>query len=169
MAWLTGWTWVWVGSGSWWWTGKPGMLQYMGSWSIGHDWATELNWVIKSTQDRLIEKKKTILMHTHRASWKWSLRSSQSRQLLDILDRKQYICEKLTWQRNKCVLSMGWFVVAVIVAVCLFVCLAALGLCCRARAPGCSAQVFSDWRLALLAGFLSLHCAGFVALRQVGS
>ena len=27
MASLTQWTWVWAGSGSWWWTGKPGMLQ----------------------------------------------------------------------------------------------------------------------------------------------
>ena len=30
MASLTQWTWVWVSSGSWWWTGKPGMLQSMG-------------------------------------------------------------------------------------------------------------------------------------------
>ena len=37
------WTWVWVSSGSWWWTGKPGMLQSMGSQEVGHDWATELN------------------------------------------------------------------------------------------------------------------------------
>ena len=36
------WTWVWVGSGSWWWTGKPGMLQSMGSQRVGHDWVTEL-------------------------------------------------------------------------------------------------------------------------------
>ena len=40
----TRWTWIWVGSGSWWWTGKPGMLQSMGSQRVGHDWATELNW-----------------------------------------------------------------------------------------------------------------------------
>ena len=40
----TQWTWVWVNSGSWWWTGKPGMLQFMGSQRVGHDWATELNW-----------------------------------------------------------------------------------------------------------------------------
>ena len=39
------WTWVWVNSESWWWTGKPGVLQSMGSQRIGHDWATELNWV----------------------------------------------------------------------------------------------------------------------------
>ena len=44
MASLTQWTWVWVSSGSWWWIGKPGMLQSMGSQRVRHDWATELNW-----------------------------------------------------------------------------------------------------------------------------
>ena len=44
MASLSWWTWVWVRSGSWWWTGKPGVLQSMGSQRVGHDWATELNW-----------------------------------------------------------------------------------------------------------------------------
>ena len=29
---------------SWWWTGRPGVLQFMGSQRVGHDWATELNW-----------------------------------------------------------------------------------------------------------------------------
>ena len=38
----TWWTWVWVNSGSWWWTGKPGVLQSMGSQRVGHDWV--LNW-----------------------------------------------------------------------------------------------------------------------------
>ena len=42
MASPTRWTWVWVSSGSWWWTGKPGVLQSMGSQRVGHDWATEL-------------------------------------------------------------------------------------------------------------------------------
>ena len=32
------WTWVWVSSGSWWWTGKPGVLQFMGSQRVEHDW-----------------------------------------------------------------------------------------------------------------------------------
>ena len=41
---LTRWTWVWVKSGSWWWTGRPGMLQFMGSQRVRHDWTTELNW-----------------------------------------------------------------------------------------------------------------------------
>ena len=44
MASLTRWTWVWVNSRSWWWTERPGMLQFMGSQRVGHDWVTELNW-----------------------------------------------------------------------------------------------------------------------------
>ena len=44
MASLTQWTWVWVNSRSWWWTGRLGMLQFMGSQRVGHDWVTELNW-----------------------------------------------------------------------------------------------------------------------------
>ena len=44
MASPTQWTWVWVESGSWWWTGRPGMLQFMGLQRVGHRWATELNW-----------------------------------------------------------------------------------------------------------------------------
>ena len=44
MASPTQWTWVWVNFGSWWWTGRPGVLQFMGSQRVRHDWATELNW-----------------------------------------------------------------------------------------------------------------------------
>ena len=45
MRWLDGqWTWVWVNSRSWWWTGRPGVLWFLGSQRVGHDWATELNW-----------------------------------------------------------------------------------------------------------------------------
>ena len=44
MASLTQWTRVWVNSGSWWWTRRLGILQFMGSQRVGHDWATELNW-----------------------------------------------------------------------------------------------------------------------------
>ena len=40
----TQWTWVWVGSTCWWWTGRPGVLQFMGSQRVRHDWVTELNW-----------------------------------------------------------------------------------------------------------------------------
>ena len=44
---LTWWTWVWASSESWWWTGKPGVLQSMGSQRVRHDWDTELtDWLI---------------------------------------------------------------------------------------------------------------------------
>ena len=44
MASLTWCTWVWVNFGRWWWTGRPGVLWFMGSQRVGHDWATKLNW-----------------------------------------------------------------------------------------------------------------------------
>ena len=48
MRWLDGITtqrtWVWVNSRSWWWTGRPVMMQSMGSQRVRHDWVTELNW-----------------------------------------------------------------------------------------------------------------------------
>ena len=47
MASLTQWTWVWVNSGSWWWTGRAGVLQSMGSQGVGHNWVTELKWFFK--------------------------------------------------------------------------------------------------------------------------
>ena len=48
MASPTQWTWVWVDSGSWWWTGSPGVLWFMGSQRVGHNWVTELDWNGKS-------------------------------------------------------------------------------------------------------------------------
>ena len=48
MRWLDGitdsWTWVWVNSGRWWWTGRPGVLRFMGLQIVGYNWATDLNW-----------------------------------------------------------------------------------------------------------------------------
>ena len=41
MASLTQWAWVWVISGSWWWTGRPGVLRFMGLQRVRHDWATD--------------------------------------------------------------------------------------------------------------------------------
>ena len=64
------WTRVWVNSESWWWTGRPGMLQSMGSQRVIHDWAelTELiitvlvilkkKWVIRNLQERKAIKMK---------------------------------------------------------------------------------------------------------------
>ena len=45
MASPTRWAWVWVDSRSWWWTGRPGALRFMGSQRVGHNWATKLNWL----------------------------------------------------------------------------------------------------------------------------
>ena len=53
MASPTWWTWVWVNSGSWWWTGRPGMLWFMGLQRVGHDWETELNWRIRKVKNLL--------------------------------------------------------------------------------------------------------------------
>ena len=57
MATPTWWKWVWVSSGSWWWRGKPGVLQSMGSQRVRHDWATEPNW----THGALNTKKRKLI------------------------------------------------------------------------------------------------------------
>ena len=44
MASPTQWTWVWVYCGSWWWTGRPGVLRFMGLQRVRHNWATDLSW-----------------------------------------------------------------------------------------------------------------------------
>ena len=66
MASPTWWTWVWVNSGSWWWTGRLGMLRFMGSQRVGHDWVTELNRYMKwySGKESACQCKKP---------WVWSL------------------------------------------------------------------------------------------------
>ena len=46
-GWMTSptpWRWVCVNFGSWWWTGRPGVLQSTGSQRVGHNWVAELNW-----------------------------------------------------------------------------------------------------------------------------
>ena len=53
MASLTQWTRVWVNSESWWWTGRPGVLRFMGSQTVGHDWATELSTLLT---ERFLQK-----------------------------------------------------------------------------------------------------------------
>ena len=61
MASLTWWTWVWVNSGSWWWTGRPGVLWFMGSQRVRHDWETELNWT--DEEIRLSENITSTFLH----------------------------------------------------------------------------------------------------------
>ena len=69
------WAWVWVDSRSWWWTGRPGVLWFMGSQRVGHDWATELNW---TDEGRLCSWKpwvqiQTLLLIGYMNLGRWSL------------------------------------------------------------------------------------------------
>ena len=65
------WTWVWVDSGSWWWTGRPGVLRFMGSRRVGHDWVDDLNWKTLCTPHdfpslfHCVSPKTTILLCNH--------------------------------------------------------------------------------------------------------
>ena len=67
MASPTRWKWVWVNSGRWWWTGRPGVLQFMGSQRVGHDWATELNW----TELMLLRSQCPFLIHRESIFYGW--------------------------------------------------------------------------------------------------
>ena len=60
------WTWVWVDSGSWWWTGRPGVLRFMGLQRVGHDWVTELNWKLFSIIIVMADKAHHALVKTYR-------------------------------------------------------------------------------------------------------
>ena len=42
----TWWMWVWASSRSWWWTGKLDVLQSTGLQRVGHDWVTEVKWIV---------------------------------------------------------------------------------------------------------------------------
>ena len=68
---LTQWTWVWVGSGNWWWTGRPGVLQSMGSQRITHNWATELNWteLMWALKNKLSRKGWSLISGRYSQGW----------------------------------------------------------------------------------------------------
>ena len=67
----TQWMWIWASSRSWWWTRKPGMLQFMGSQRVGHNSATELNWTNKTVSKCVI-----LLTNSTEVSLKWTLMSA---------------------------------------------------------------------------------------------
>ena len=69
MASLTRWTWVWVNSGSWWWTGRPGVLRFMGSQRVGHNWATDLNTSYKHTRSHCFLLKLLHSLPNRRRRW----------------------------------------------------------------------------------------------------
>ena len=73
MASLTRWTWVWVNSGSWWWTGRPGVLQFMGSQRVRHDWGTKLNWTELEWKSR-----KSRDTWSNRQIWPWNTKWSRA-------------------------------------------------------------------------------------------
>ena len=63
MAPLTQWIRVWVNSGSWWWTGRPGVLQSMGLQRVGHDWATENHVCFSQEEESQLSHNKDISAH----------------------------------------------------------------------------------------------------------
>ena len=67
----TQWTCIWASSGSWWWTGKPGVLQSMGSQNIRHDWSTELNRQVRVPEEamQMLQKKKSSLTMDQGQEW----------------------------------------------------------------------------------------------------
>ena len=74
MASLTRWAWVWVNSGSWWWTRRPGVLRFMGTQRVGHDWVTELNWIVEKLimeHFSCCEWVKNIFTQTNYIPWSW--------------------------------------------------------------------------------------------------
>ena len=103
MASPTQWAWVWVNSGSVWWTGRPGVLRFMGLQRVGHDWATKLNWtenliiyfiysvyintdhiyLITAFQNRLLGMNRSILSHWS-ISFKLNQLFSHWRQLIQL-------------------------------------------------------------------------------------
>ena len=65
-------TWVWVDSGTWWWTGGPGVLWFMGLQGVGHDRVTELNWTEQLSRVSLVAQMVKSLPSVQE-TWVWSL------------------------------------------------------------------------------------------------
>ena len=67
MASPTQWTWIWVNSKSWWWTGRPGVLQSIRLQRVGNNWTEWLNWndwTIRNCPNGAMRKKiKYLRMH----------------------------------------------------------------------------------------------------------
>ena len=70
MASLTPWTWIWVNSGTWWWTGRPGVLRFMGLQIVGHDWVTELNWTELSMHVEVYRQPTPVLLPGKSCGWR---------------------------------------------------------------------------------------------------
>ena len=113
MASLTRWTWVWVNSRSWWWTGRPGVLWFMGSQRVRHDWETELNWI----WNVYVMARAPAAPLSHEITWKWrTKREGACLCLPEILMKLPYFpdCplqgffdEKKKWNL-KCLSNCSW-------------------------------------------------------------
>ena len=72
MASQTRWTWVWVDSGSWWWTGRPGVLWFMGSQRVGHNWDwTE--YVLERKEEAFVKYMQRTCLTLCPGNCRWSL------------------------------------------------------------------------------------------------
>ena len=66
----TQWTWVWVNSGRWWWTGRPGVLRFMGRKEL--DTTEQLNWTELMLSEISQRKTNTVCYHLYVESKKWN-------------------------------------------------------------------------------------------------
>ena len=116
MASLTRWTWIWVNSGRWWWTGRPGMLWFMGSQRVTHDWATELNWILNRTlkgqkdSDKDEHSGRHLPLQLQTTSWSYSnhhseeLTGTQTHGLQERIERAQeriHMYVVSSWKSNQ--------------------------------------------------------------------
>ena len=103
MASPTPWTWVWVNSRSWWWTGRPGVLRFMGSWRVGHDWATEVNYPKYGRWFMVVPRETQVIVTEFVKRGEWS-------EMLWIRNESLEVCCKL----GHCVLLvvkfLEWFI-----------------------------------------------------------
>jgi len=114
MASLTQWTWIWVDSGIWCWTGRPGVLRFMGLQRVRHDWVTELNWTISPYSSSVRRK-------TYRKITK--IVQIFFTQLLLLLVSCMHVCMLSHFSR------VWLFVISVCVSVCVLVAQLCLSLC----------------------------------------
>ena len=91
-------TWVWVNSGSWWWTRRPGVLRFMGSQRVGHDWATELNWTDMLGPVLEQEIQQGVWRQTSLPSWRLHFRGGGELKTKEKLSK----ADAIKYHREKC-------------------------------------------------------------------
>ena len=106
----TRWTWAWVNSGSWWWTGRPGVMQFMGSQRVGYDWATELtDWLTTSSNSQKLYYIKLF----HKGNMRGKNSSSPVSPIIFHLTRLWGLANKNTqiqrWPLGEAGKQHGWF------------------------------------------------------------